>query len=65
MDREELLERFRVFNERGERGMRKTLKPAISGNPSAASADTRARTAAGTDCVTDFFAQDKAPLLLA
>src|SRR6266852_2887491 len=38
----------RAFNERGESGIRNILKPATSGNPSAASADTKARTAAGT-----------------
>jgi hypothetical protein len=32
--------------------MRKILKPAISGNPSAASADTKAKTAAGTSPLT-------------
>src|SRR5206468_8583740 len=34
----------RAFDERGESGIRNILKPAISGNPSAASADTKART---------------------
>src|SRR6266403_2019386 len=38
----------RAFDERGESGIRNILKPATSGNPSAASADTKARTAAGT-----------------
>ncbi len=38
----------RAFNERGESGIRNILKPATSGNPSAASADTKASTAAGT-----------------
>src|ERR1700730_2298113 len=38
----------RAFNERGESGIRNILKPAISGNRSAASADTKVRTAAGT-----------------
>jgi hypothetical protein len=38
----------RAFNERGESGIRNILNPATSGNPSAASADTKARTAAGT-----------------
>ena len=38
----------RAFNERGESGIRNILKPATSGNPSAASGDTKARTAAGT-----------------
>src|SRR6266446_9727762 len=38
----------RAFNERGESGIRNILKPATSGNPSAASADTKARTAADT-----------------
>src|SRR5882757_5212573 len=35
-------------NERGESGTRKILKPAISGNHSAASGDTKVRIAAGT-----------------
>ncbi len=38
----------RSLIERGESGIRNILKPAISGNPSAASGDTKARTAAGT-----------------
>jgi hypothetical protein len=37
----------RPVNARGESGTRKILKPAISGNASAASADTGANTAAG------------------
>src|ERR1700730_5453015 len=38
----------RASNERSESGMRKILKPAISGNASAASGDTKVKTAAGT-----------------
>src|ERR1700751_3336698 len=38
----------RAFKADGQSGTRKILKPAISGNPSAASADTRASTAAVT-----------------
>lgn len=38
----------RAFDEPGESGMRNILKPLISGNHSAASGDTKARTAAGT-----------------
>src|SRR6266851_5502412 len=36
------------LDQRGGSGIRKILKPAISGKPSAASGDTTARTAAGT-----------------
>ena len=38
----------RAFNERGASGIRNILKPAISGKPRAASADTKTRIAAGT-----------------
>jgi hypothetical protein len=37
-----------AFNEGGESGMRRILKPATSGNHSAASEDTSVKTAAGT-----------------